>query len=585
VQVARAASLVGSFQRQSTPWQLALERPGLAVLYADTTAFPSPQVLEGNRGLILGVLFKSTNSGASNCGRAVLKDSDVDRVFATGGRALVEDFWGNYVAILDDGYGVRIVRGPASTLPCLHVHHESIHLYFSCMESVAQLNLRPFKIDWLAFARTLIGPDNSAKTSLEGVQEIRPGVCERIEGEHSSQEVLWDPIALSQRQPCLGWDDAAHALRTAIRRCVHQWASQHSRIVLGLSGGLDSSIVLASLADASSQPEIVCITHYADECGDERAYARMGCERAGVRLVEHRRSSNIDLATTSHTVRLETSPGLRIPAVDRIEPDLALREGATAIFRGDGGDEVSCRNRADLSLVDLVRESGLCREAIELAMHAATMEGRTAWSVLLKSLADAWFPRAWNFASVLAKDLSGATLLHPDVLAALQRDASPVSVHARGTDPPPPGRLFQIGLICARRPFYGPFTRLADPASVAPLLSQPVIEVCLRIPTYLQMVGRRDRALTRFAFAADVPTAIVQRRDKGGAEALAAAILARNLSYVREMILGGIILQQGIFDRARVEAALAEAPSADAVASVPVFDLLGAEIWARAWRL
>jgi asparagine synthase (glutamine-hydrolysing) len=99
------------------------------------------------------------------------------------------------------------------------------------------------------------------------------------------------------------------------------------------------------------------------------------------------------------------------------------------------------------------------------------------------------------------------------------------------------------------------------------------------------MAGRRDRALTRYAFAADIPTAIVQRRDKGGAEALAAAILARNLSYVREMILGGIILQQGIFDRARVEAALAEAPSADAVASVPVFDLLGAEIWARAWRL
>ncbi len=53
--------------------------------------------------------------------------------------------------------------------------------------------------------------------------------------------------------------------------------------------------------------------------------------------------------------------------------------------------------------------------------------------------------------------------------------------------------------------FCGPFDQDDDPAGVAPLLSQPIVEVCLRIPVDLQMRGRRDRSLTRLAFSQDQP--------------------------------------------------------------------------------
>jgi hypothetical protein len=643
-QAALSREIIQRFESQSTPWKSALDDAGIKVLYADTAALPGPQLLGSNRGVILGTLYRSEGD------RAHLTEAETSRILATRGRALTTDFWGNYVAIIRDECSTSILRGPASTLPCLHVNEEGVDIYFSWMESCAQVSHKRYQIDWQAFARTLLGAYTSERTNLIGVRELLPGVCERIDygrrrlGDGSGsgggsagggngggrnpgggnggggsagsgsgdggagsggggggscgdnrvdvrvigsraaahrQETLWNPIALSQREPINDRSEAAHALRTAIRATTHALAAQHQRIVLGLSGGLDSSIVLSCLADAPSKPEVLCVTQYAHETGDERRYARLACERAGIRIIEHLRTSDVDFRTATHNVRFETSPGLHIPSIDRIEPDIARAFGATAIFRGDGGDEISCRNRADLSLVDYIRDRGFTREAIGLAVHAATMEGRAAWHVLLQSLANAWFPRPWNLASILTEDITSTTLLHADAVSSLRQQHPTAPTE---TTPPGPGRLFQISLMCARRPFYGPFTQLDDPVNIAPLLTQPVIETCLRIPTYFQIMHRRDRALTREAFASDVPPAIIARRDKGGAEALARNIVFRNLDYIREMLLGGIVAQQNIIDRTRLEAALSDAPSADAVASVPIFDLLGAEIWARAFE-
>ncbi len=116
-----------------------------------------------------------------------------------------------------------------------------------------------------------------------------------------------------------------------------------------------------------------------------------------------------------------------------------------------------------------------------------------------------------------------------------------------------------------------------------PLLSQPLVELCLRIPTWLQITDHTDRALTRRAFAQDLPLEILSRTDKGGAENLATQVLYHNLPYLRERLLDGLLTQSGIIDRPRLEASLSAGPAQHAVNSAPLFELLGAEIWASAW--
>jgi asparagine synthase (glutamine-hydrolysing) len=220
---------------------------------------------------------------------------------------------------------------------------------------------------------------------------------------------------------------------------------------------------------------------------------------------------------------------------------------------------------------------------LPLATHAAMLEGLTVWDILARSIAEALAPRRWNLAELYCRDQEGQSLLSADVLRQLMHDEgfeAPFLLAARDL---PPGKLWQLSMLCGKRRFYGAFESPSDPPRIAPFLSQPVIETCLRIPTYLQMLGRRDRALARMAFADVLPREILERRSKGGAEQLAQRILARNASFVRECLLEGQLVKQRIIDRQRLEAALTNGPSAGRVGSVPLFDLLGMELWLQSW--
>ena len=85
-------------------------------------------------------------------------------------------------------------------------------------------------------------------------------------------------------------------MRQCVRDVVHAWASCYDHMLLSLSGGLDSSIVLACLKDAPSRPRVTCFHYYplgADL--DERAYARAAAAKAGLELLERPRDSSFSL--------------------------------------------------------------------------------------------------------------------------------------------------------------------------------------------------------------------------------------------------------------------------------------------------
>ena len=66
--------------------------------------------------------------------------------------------------------------------------------------------------------------------------------------------------------------------------------------------------------------------------------------------------------------------------------------------------------------------------------------------------------------------------------------------------------------------FYDPLGQEGDAERISPLFSQPLVELCLRIPTYVLTHGGWDRAVARRAFYDDLPPEIRNRRHKGGIE-------------------------------------------------------------------
>ena len=126
------------------------------------------------------------------------------------------------------------------------------------------------------------------------------------------------------------------------------------------------------------------------------------------------------------------------------------------------------------------------------------------------------------------------------------------------------------------------FTASCDYADVVhPLLSQPVIENCLRTPTYLLTHGGVERALARAAFSNDLPRDVIARTTKGDATAYYHTLLVQNLSAIRERLLDGWLVREKLVNRALLERALEENALIDGYAEPYILAAMMAESWAR----
>src|SRR3546814_9108524 len=82
--------------------------------------------------------------------------------------------------------------------------------------------------------------------------------------------------------------------------------------------------------------------------------------------------------------------------------------------------------------------------------------------------------------------------------------------------------------------------------------------VALATPSWAVCEGGVDRARARQAFAADLPDAVIQRRLKGGPDGFALTIMRTQLPAIRERLLDGTLVREGIVDRPALEQSLNE---------------------------
>ena len=554
-----ARSLLRKFRAQNASWEISVDEPGFFIMSLNTP------VTRAGGVVVLGELFNRATTNIAG---------------------LVHNCWGNYVAFLRDATDTRwVLRSPGGTLPCLHATYGGVDLYFSWTEACARLDLMPFSINWRYVVRSLLGPLASAETGINEIMEIMPGFCEETRGAERTLHCYWNPVSIAREDPIPDFNTAVRTLHDVTRSCVHAWAARTPKLLHTLSGGLDSSIVLGCLQDAPSQPEITALTFFAEgPDSDERAFARCAAQWAHCEHIECRRDdSDVDLRQALCGARLERSTGLRVPAVDRIEPEYAVSVGAQAIYKGHGGDELFCRHHTQYYVADALRSGGLGADTWGLLLHSAVTEGQSIWTALAGAIRHAFIPRRWDLAGIFEGDQEGQSLLRPEVWHEARADGAWDVLFAHSTRECPPGKLWQISLATGWRPYYLPFTEERDPPVITPLLSQPIIETCLRIPTYFQMWNRRERAVARAAFKAEVPRTILERRWKGGAEPMAWKLFRRNLPFIRELLLDGQLVRERIVDRKRLEAALSHSPSSPLSATVPVFELVGTEAWLNTW--
>lgn len=586
-QQCRAAKrLLQRIRTSRTEWETTHNADGLVTFQTDSEPGKVPCVLADKSGVILGDMFTGQNIVNSTRVEAKIDEGRTRRIVSSEGRYLIDSFWGSYIGFIraDEGDGVHIVCAPASDLPCLFLKVGGTTVFFSRTQDCLELMRREFSINWDFVVRFLLhrGDRFIQGTGLSEISRVLPGECLSIRGTASTRRLYWDAVEIAAGEPIDDHKQAVQAIKATTQGCISTWASCHGSIALKLSGGLDSSILLHCLADAPSRPEIQCLNYFTPSGeGDERLFARLVATAKDTPLYE--------MCVDTRRVKLDDSPDVELTALPSpllhrvffggIESNFARTHRVSAYFAGELGDELFLQGTMEHLAADCVWHHGISYRLFRIAYDEARTRQLTIWEVLADALASRRKALQLPFYPELLKSNA---YLSEEVLASLTpRSLLPAVV--RNIESLPPCKRMQVLLCFPPREYYDPLGDLEQPECVDPLNSQPLLELCFRIPTFVMNAGGVGRALAREAFRNDLPREIIRRRTKGTSTDMHTQALRNNYDVLREMLLDGVLSREGIVDRQKLERWFAspEALTTGNMSQIPL--LYGTEAWLRKW--
>ena len=557
-------------RRPHSDWQTVLETSSASILGCAANSSGIPPQRLGDRGAVFGQVFARDSVDSCICER------DQAAIVRTHGAFLIDHYWGRYVAFMaGDGAEHFVLRDPTGGLPCYYIQTATATIVFSHLEDYLDIVPARPSINWRHIGAYLqCDRVVSSHTGYEGLMQLQAGHCLRIANGSCDTHSLWDPVNVCKAGMIEDAGQAGELIGTTVRGCISSWASSYRSVLHDLSGGLDSSIVAACLAQARSVPTTLCFNVYSPNPeGDERYFARKMAQRAGFELIERLIRPPAGLELKLQTLNL-ASPTLVsfVPENDGYRASLARERGVEAIFSGQGGDHLFQQTVSSLIPAEYVQRHGLGRRLSRILFETARSTGKPLLSVAADALRRGVSRGGVDFYGVFTcpdfvragvSDLvRSSDIRHPWVERAESLPAAKQEqVFA----------LVDCQILTSMRCSYAEI--------VHPLISQPIIEACLSIPSYVLADGGRDRALLRKTFSADVPHEIIARTQKGGADAYFHNMLRNNLQYMRELLLDGQLVREQLLDRAKLERALTLERILRSGETVPILTAVRAEAW------
>ena len=584
----KAADFLAAKLNEVSPhaWRKAWGVPGLAVF--DSGHDPGRMQtyrLDGDRGVVLGRLFHRDYTSQTTD----LDDALSRKCIETRGQHLIDHCWGRYVTFLHDPASNThwIMRDPTGAFPCFHTPFEGVEIYFSDMQDAANFDFLRFSVNW-EFLKTniMLAMFQKTHTGLNEVGEVLPAECVEITPFERTSRFVWDPTQIATTEVVEDPDEAATLLRTTVKNTIGALASCYDRVVHNL-GGLDSSIVLACMADAPKRPEITCINYFTKSPrGEERFYSRQVADKFDAPLVEMELEyRKADLTKISRSNKLANPLGFFdcIGLTDNVL-ELAKETNAQALFYGVGGDNVFFQPKVNLGGLDHVRTHGLSKDTLRIAMEAARY-GRKSLTKTLRDMLHERFSPAPCYSAVhesLFDDLK-IPLVNPDFVSDgnYERFLHPLLIPDQHSLK---AKHFHI-LICAlySKDYYDHWDTDYCSERILAYLYQPIIETCLRIPVWVLTYGGVDRGLARRSFRQDVPQGVIRRVSKSTPVEFYDEIYNSNISILREFLIDGIMVQKGILLREKLEIALNRDDPLFGFARFQILGYLAKEIWLRSW--
>ncbi|QJU60279.1 hypothetical protein HL653_23345 [Sphingomonas sp. AP4-R1] len=558
-------------------WRSVIDAPGWRLLADPRTNVDLVRGGAASRTIVIGHLFDRRATEQSRHAFGVVPDDADD--FADLCTRLVETCWGAYAAIEIDPAApdrVSLFRDPIGMMECVTWAYHGVRIATSVAEVILPLAMPDgLGICWATLAQLVRFPGGAGETlPLDGVTALDAGCLFAVDDKAVRSIRLWSPADAARRRVSHPRPPRDY-LPDLIDATLGAWGTRFGTAIAELSGGLDSAIVAAGLSRCRPRADVRWFHYVApDPQGDERVWARATATQLALPVEEIAVGErSIDAAVA------EALPfGLR-PSVASLslfhDRDLAERGralGASCLYTGHGGDALFYQFATPSLAGDIWRGRRSLGTRLALTQDLARWTGCSVWSVSAAALADRrrqipppdpHFPL-----DLVARDVP--------------RRWPALSSLEDALDLPPSKQIHILQFAAARAVFAPTWTNQAMTV-VHPLLSQPIVEHALALSALDLTQARRDRALIREAYAHRLPAILVDRRGKGSITAYYGRMLARSVDVLRAYLLDGVLMGNGILDRAAVERVLDEDAIMLTNVYAEIFAMLFAERWARGW--
>lgn len=485
-------------------------------------------------------------------------------------RKLLARFWGRFVGVRISGEGevAEILRDPCGGLDCFAWKASGLMFIASAVP------------DWLRLPGSWsIAFDRVAEAIhdpllvwegllLDGPIAILPGTIQPAHLE-TPPTALWTPAAIVRRGAAETVTDAeaAAALTQALDDAVRALALAAGPLAAEVSGGLDSSLVAASLVRARKDVTPWINLYGAEAQSDERPYATALGAALGIDILSVPHASGplneADFAAISQGAR----PGLAGIDMhhDRDWARHLQTAGAQAIMTGRGGDSILLQGATADVFTDLWRARGWRALTSPALPGLARLNDRSIWSLI----AGAQRPTEAR----LARRNEMITPIGQRTIPRWLTDCDDLG----------PAKILQIAGLIDGIGRQSPSLQTRAVNVLTPLLSQPVVETCLALPASQLVLGQRDRGLARFAFRDRLPPIITERRTKGEMSAIYGRMVADNLNFLRPWLLDGRLAEAGLINRAAAETMLSRDNLIWRGTYGEIMTAAAVEGWVRAW--
>jgi asparagine synthase (glutamine-hydrolysing) len=390
-------------------------------------------------------------------------------------------------------------------------------------------------------------------------------------------------------------DDAANELVERLRESVRLRLISEVPLGAFLSGGVDSSAVVALMASLSDGPVNTCSIAFDDPKFNESEFAQMVADRYRTNhRVETVKSDDFDLIDT--LARLYDEPYADSSAIPTYRVCQLARKHVTVALSGDGGDETfGGYRRYRLHLMEERMRSalpaglrqplfGLLGRVYPKADWAPrVLRAKTTFEGMARTSVEAYFHsvstlrgpmRARLFSDSLKRELAGYS-------------AQEVFDHhagRAGTDDP----LALIQYLDLKTYLVGDINTKVDRASMAhslevrePLMDHKLIEWLATLPSSMKVRGQEGKFLLKKAMEPQLPSVVLYRPKMGFSVPLARWFRGPLKQRVRDAVLGDRLTSTGWFNRSCLQHMVEAHQSGVSDYSAPLWTLLMFEAFLR----